>query len=158
MLFRSKPSPVDSGDRDNQIRIPLVKTALGDPPYPVTLTYAGRMPSLETVSSIQFPLVRTVNINAQLSHVRLLLSTTHRWGNFGGTLGQVQDKAEFQAGFLEFRSRQAEQLVALLQSDIDSLTRLRCENNLQQLGLSVDQYTFGNAMYSANREIGRAHV
>lgn len=146
-----KPSPVDASGSGNQVRIPLVKTAIGDPPYPVTLTYAGRMPMLETVSSIQFPLVRTVNINAELSHVRLLLSTTHRWGNFGGTLGQVQDKAEFQAGFLEFRSRQAEQLVALLQSDIDSLTRLRCENNLQQLGLSVDQYTVGNSMYSANR-------
>lgn len=140
-----RPSPVTAATgAGKQVRIPIVKTALGDPPYPVVLTYAGKLPTPGGLATVKFPLMRTVNINAELSHVRLLLPSTHRWVNFDGTLGRVTDKGEFQSGFLDFRTRQVEQIVSLLQSDVDVMTVLRCENNLKQLGVSVDEYTRAN--------------
>lgn len=139
-----RPSPVSAAGTTGQVRIPIVKTALGDPPYPVVLTYAGKLATPGNLTSVKFPLMRTVNINAELSHVRLLLPSTHRWVNFDGTLGRVTDKGEFQSGFLDFRTRQVEQILGLLQSDVDSMTVLRCENNLKQLGFTVDEYTRAN--------------
>jgi hypothetical protein len=82
-----KPTEVPKGPKQ-QVRIPLVKTAPGDADYPVVLTYAGKLPKLGGWQTVRFPFVKTVNINVEMSLVRLQLPTTHRWFDFGGTMSQ----------------------------------------------------------------------
>jgi hypothetical protein len=129
-----------SGGR--RIRIPLVKTAAGDRDYAVVLKYGGQMPEPGSVRAVRFPLIRTVNINVELSQVRLRLPETHSWFNFGGSMRRTADD-ELRAGFLAYQTRQIQRLSQLLKGS-DDFTKARATSNLKQLGLGLtdlqDQY------------------
>ncbi|MBE3070981.1 MAG: hypothetical protein IMZ66_12165, partial [Planctomycetes bacterium] len=76
-----------AAEAGGRIRIPIVKTAEGDLDYAVVLKYAGRIESLENLRwAVRFPLIRTVNINVELSQVQLYLPETHVWFDFRGTM------------------------------------------------------------------------
>jgi hypothetical protein len=65
----------------------LIKTAEGDTDYAVVLKYGGWLQPVGIVDRVAFPLMRTVNINVELSRVRLRVPETHAWFDFGGTSG-----------------------------------------------------------------------
>ncbi len=124
-----------------RVRLPLVKTAAGDLDYPVVIKYGGRLPRPGAMSTTHFPLVKTININVELSQVRLRLPPGMKWWNFGGSMARVQSEDELTAGWLAFRTRQLNELTQILNRSVKlDFSRARALNNLKQLGAEVQQY------------------
>jgi len=64
----------------------------------VVIKYGGTMGSLWNFALVAMPIMHTVNINAELSHVELYLSETHKRVSMGGTMTEVQKEGDFEAG------------------------------------------------------------
>lgn len=131
-----------------RVRIPLIKTAEGDLDYPVVIKYGGRIPAPKWFSRVEFPLIHTLNINVELSQVRLRLPEGFDWFNFNGTLGRVENESELQAGWLAYRTRQLTELSQLLDINSNSAsdyTKARALNNLSALETTIQQ---SNMFYS----------
>ncbi len=124
-----------SSTTSRRLRMPLVKTAEGDLDYAVVLKYGGQMPKPSWFSRVEIPMIHTVNINAEMSQVRLRLPEAYKWFNFDGTLGRVESEADLQAGWLSFRTRQLSDLTQLLSSSGSSndYSKARASSNLKQL-------------------------
>ena len=109
-----KPVVGDPGNL-RHVRIPLVKTAAGDLDYTVRLKYAGKLPAIRTFNKTSFPLLRTLNVNVELTQLVLRLPNTHRWGYFDGSMRQVTQAGDFEAGLLSYQTKLAKRLVKTLQ-------------------------------------------
>ena len=93
-----EPSP----PRPGVVRIPLVKTAEGEGDVSVQLKYGGRLPQVSSLSQVQFPLMKTLNINVELSQVRLMVPETFDWFDFGGTMGRVENEGDLAEVFQSY--------------------------------------------------------
>ncbi|NUQ63983.1 MAG: hypothetical protein HUU20_16010, partial [Pirellulales bacterium] len=153
-----KPTKVPESNDPHRVRIPLVKTAPGDLDYEVVLKYGGRMGPLGHTARVRppvkFPLVRTVNIPVQESHVRLHLPETHRWFEFGGTMGPPVDEADLAAGYVAYQTKVTERLVETMRS-ADDFAKVRAAANLGDLRQQVQQtqstlYAYSNDMLQRN--------
>ncbi|MDP6443903.1 MAG: hypothetical protein QF805_08950 [Pirellulaceae bacterium] len=124
--------PAQSAAGAQLFRLPLIKTAAGDPDYSVEIKYGGQLPPIANWRTVKFPLPRTHNINVELSQVRLFLPESFRWDKFGGSLKQVDDAAELDAGYVTYVNRQIEKATQtlLVGSDYD---RARATSNLKKL-------------------------
>lgn len=72
---------------DNEfVRIPLVKTEVGDLDRVVRIVYAGKTEPLTSWTRLHFPLMKVLNIPVESSTVRLGLPTDFRFYRFEGTL------------------------------------------------------------------------
>ena len=134
-----KPTRAPPPASDREVRIPLLKTAEGDLDYEVRLVYGGKLPSLETLRRVSFPLMRTVNVKVELSQVRLYLPEAYRWFNFDGTMKLVVDEAELQAGNLSYYNKSTEKLAKTLEGG-DEFAKVRASNSLQLLKSDVQSY------------------
>jgi len=134
-----KPTQVPKAADDRLVRVPLIKTATGDLDYPVELKYGGRIATLGGFDPVEFPLVRTVNINVEQSQVRLRLPETHRWFNFGGSMRLVSE-GDLLADFLDYKTKQIQELRRVLSSSSNVFSKARARNNLKQLGLALKSY------------------
>jgi hypothetical protein len=147
-----RPQAATGGKR--RVLIPLVKTAQGDLDYPVVITYAGQLTKPGWFRQVSFPFLKTVNINVELSRVRLLLPAGQRWFNFSGSLGEVGDRGEYEASGLEYQIKRLTRLSDLLRSSSgDDLLKLRASGNLKQLDAQVQQQltqNYQNDAYSRN--------
>ncbi len=132
-----KPAEAEGGDA-SLVRIPLVKTAAGDLDYPVVLKYGGKRPPPGEAGRVAFPLIRTENINVELSQVELRLPRTHRWVHFDGTLGRVTREGEFEAGVLAYQGKVLKRLVSTLQYD-NAFAKGRAFTNLRQFQKGLKQ-------------------
>jgi len=144
-----KPTEVPGGTTPDQVRIPLIKTAEGDTDYAVVLKYGGWLQPVGTVDRVAFPLMRTVNINVELSRVRLRLPETHTWFDFGGSMRRVSDEGEYEADFFSYNAKQVKRLMQTLNTD-NYYARARSMSNLKQLGLAVQNYQQQFGDYRAN--------
>ena len=137
-----KPTKALESNDPHQIRIPLVKTAAGDLDYQVVLKYGGRMDPLQPLAParrpVQFPLVRTVNIPVAESQVRLHLPPTHRWFDFGGTMGPPVDAADLAAGYVAYQTKVTQRLVETMQS-ADDFAKVRAAANFGDFQQQVEQ-------------------
>lgn len=122
------------------VRIPLIKTAEGDLDYPVVLMYGGVMPAAGRLNKVSFPLVKSVNISVERSHVRLRLPENIRWFNFTGTMGRVRGESELMADWLAYRTRQISELASLLGKSGKGYSKIRASNNLKQLDTEILEY------------------
>ena len=139
-----KPALAAAGSTSaaQRVRIPLIKTAEGDLDYPVVIKYGGQIATPNWLNRVEFPLIHTLNINVELSQVRLRLPEAYDWFNFDGTLGRVQSESELQAGWLSYRTRQLTELSQLLGSKAGSAsdyTKARALNNLSALQSTIQQ-------------------
>ncbi|MFO0868071.1 MAG: hypothetical protein U0935_03915 [Pirellulales bacterium] len=152
-----RPQQLPDGAGPGRVRIPLVKTATGDLDYPVVLTYGGQLPEFGAWSPVRFPFLKTRNINVELSRVRLRLPPTHRWLQFGGSLGQVEEREEYEASWFDYQTRRFQRLMDTLSSGkADALTRMRSQSNLKQLGQSLQGLRYTNpAGNTTNAEFNR---
>ncbi|MEX0819591.1 MAG: hypothetical protein WD070_08350, partial [Pirellulaceae bacterium] len=98
-----KPTVVPNASR-RQVRVPLIKTQTGDLDYSVMLKYGGDLNRLRTLRTVSFPLMRTININVQQSHVRLRLPESQRWFNFDGSMRHVPDAGELAADYVSYQT------------------------------------------------------
>ncbi len=115
----------------------------------MVLKYGGLLRPVGTVDRVAFPLIRTVNINVELSRVRLRLPETHTWFDFGGSMRQVFDEGSYEADFFSYNAKQAKRLLQALDTD-NPYARARSMNNLKQLGLAVQNYRQQFGDYTAN--------
>jgi len=123
-------------------RIPLVKTAVGDLDYEVALKYGGRVERLRRFGRMAVPLICTENINVELSQVELRLPRTHRWIDFDGTMRQVLQAGDFEAGVMAYKNKLTQRLVHTLKYG-NPFAQARATSNLKQLtkALQDDQET-----------------
>ena len=136
-----KPTPIDAAGGGSRVGVPLIKTQAGDLDYGVVLTYGGSLGGFEPTQPVRFPLVRTVNINIEQSHVRLWLPQTHRWFGFDGTLRRTTDADELAADFFSYQNKKLQQLMQVASSESnDLLCRVRASTNARQLGESLQGY------------------
>jgi len=122
---------------EGQVRVPLIKTFEGDGDFPVQLKYGGRLSDVTSLSAVNFPLMRTININVELSQVKLMLPETHEWFDFRGTMRKLGDEGEFAEiaqRYLNKRITEASQLIA----SENPYTRIRVANNLKQAAVLLD--------------------
>jgi hypothetical protein len=134
------------------VRIPLVKMGEGEGDYPVQLKYGGQMPEVTSFSQVRFPLMKTVNINVELSQVRLHLPDNFDWSSyfeFGGTMRPVADESELSEvyqGYLNKRIQEAKELL----TSANPYTKIRAQSNLKQSALLFD-----NSRSMATNDSGR---
>ena len=86
-----KPTRVPGSADPQDVRIPLIKTAAGEGAYDVVLKYGGDVPPLATLGSVDFPMIRCLNIQPELSQAWLYLPAEYRWFDFGGTMHPVAE-------------------------------------------------------------------
>jgi len=131
-----KPTRMDEARR---VRIPIVKTAEGDLDYAVVLKYGGRIDSIDALAwSVTFPLIRPVNIRAELSQVELYLPETHRWFDFDG-MDLVTEEGTFEAGILAYQNKLAGRLMQTLRSD-NPFAQTRARSNLKDIAEQINDY------------------
>jgi len=150
---------VPDGNHGGRVRIPLVKTAAGDLDYEVALKYGGRLDGLRHIARVGFPLIRTENINVELSQVELRLPRSHKWLDFDGTMRMVQQAGDFEAGFLSYQNKLTERLVNTLKYG-NYFEQARSVSNLKGLAKSLEStqkkmQTYGNNA-KVNIEISNA--
>jgi len=126
------PDPADP----QRLQVPLVKTAAGDLDYTVVLKYAGTLRVPGPVAASDLPFVLTANINVEQSQVELWLPATRRWFGFGGTLRQVREGGEFEAGYLAYQNKLAKRLMETLQYG-NVFEKARAVSNLKQVNVQM---------------------
>ena len=131
-----KPAPVPDAALPGQVRIPLIKTAEGDRDYPVVLHYGGRLPPVHPIRGIAFPFLQTLNINVELSQVRLRLPESYRWFAFDGTMRRVTEEADLAADVYDYNTRQIRRLMQVWDTE-NPYARARVANNLLQIEQSL---------------------
>jgi hypothetical protein len=134
------PQAAGAAAAAGRVRIPLVKTAEGEGDYPVQLKYGGRMPPLASLSQVRFPLMRTVNINVELSQVTLRLPDEYDWSSyfeFGGTMRSVADEGELAEVYQSYLNKRIQEAKELL-SSANPYTQIRAQSNLRQARILFD--------------------
>jgi hypothetical protein len=145
-----KPVIPEDG-QTGRTRIPLVKTAVGDLDYEVALKYGGRVEALRRFGRMDIPLIRTQNINVELSQVELRLPKTHRWLDFDGTMRRVAQAGDFEAGMMAYKNKLTQRLVHTLKYG-NPFAQARATSNLRQLtkALESDQRNMQSFSYNPN--------
>jgi len=145
--------PVAVAGNARRALVPLVKTAAGDPYYVVGLKFGGRLPAMGTLGKVDFPMLRCVNIQPELSHARLYLPKGQYWFDFGGTMRRAESETELEKGYVQFYNKQISQIGQAIEQG-DEWTKARGQNALKQIGLAVHGYgqsgqTFNPQMQAA---------
>ncbi|HOW69243.1 MAG TPA: hypothetical protein PKY77_01480 [Phycisphaerae bacterium] len=135
----AKPTRLPDPARSDHLLIPLFKTAAGDLDYEVVLKYGGRLSSLGGAGAVALPLIRAVNISAEVSQVRLFLPEQYKWFDFGGTMTQVQDDAELAAGFVSYQTKRAERLNQAMRG-ASGFAQVRAVENLKIVQSELEGY------------------
>ncbi|MCX5654149.1 MAG: hypothetical protein NTY65_05825, partial [Planctomycetota bacterium] len=157
-----KPTVLPEAAGRGRVRIPLVRTAAGDLDYPVVLKYGGKLPPLEALRvSVDFPLIRTVNINVELSQVELHVPETLQWTWWRGSMHEAAAEGEFEAGVMAYQNRLAEGLVRTLRFG-NPFEKARAASNYKSLSLEMQKNKDDAAAYTGNKglqiEAGNATV
>lgn len=150
-----KPVRWKDNTDQNKLRIPLVKNAEGDLDYPVTIKYAGFIPTLSTFKETSFPVIETLNINVQLSQLHLRLPEDYRWLRFGGTMTQVNEAGELEEDYLAYQSRQIEKLAQQIQTSSNEsnafFSKQRAFENLDV----ISQELQSNGKFRGNQKLAK---
>ncbi len=146
--------PIQSSKKPNRLgasrlRLPLVRTQTGDLDYGVEVKYAGKLDKRGLTSKLDFPLIQSVNINVELSQVKLLLPEDQYWYGFSGTLGQVHDESSFLAGWLLHKNKQIGRLSQLSAQGDELFSKVRAEENIKQIESAV-KWQLGNSKFAIN--------
>ncbi|MCX7590319.1 MAG: hypothetical protein N2255_01690, partial [Kiritimatiellae bacterium] len=148
-----KPVIPDAAARQ-RVRIPLVKTATGELDYTVVLTYGGKTGCPPHLGMAKIPLIRTVNISADLSQLELFLPHTHTWFHFGGTMEHVRSHEDFQVGFLQYQAKVGKSLLQVLRYG-DLFSQKRAAANLGRWEKNLRDYQSGGGVVAQSESLSR---
>ncbi len=155
-----KPLVMPGAKTKGQVRIPLAKTARGDRDYLVEIKYGGRLTTPASMSSISFPLVRTVNIEPELSQVRLHLPEDFRWFDFRGTMKREVVKGDLKASYFNsYLNPQLDRLNEIMSSSRSSTyEKERAKESFYEIKKEVDimQQEAGEGEYALNTGLQKA--
>ncbi len=146
--------PIDVAGQPNRVRLPLVRTALGDLDFEVVIKYGG---SMDGLGAVDFPLVRTVNINVEMSQVRLFLPEDRLWFGFGGTMRLSEDAGDLEAGYLAYQTRTMQQLLETSR-DANVWAKLRASSSLKSLAADVGRQVDAQSLNIAVQQERAAQV
>jgi len=153
-----KPTRIEGGEsalagQAGRVRIPIVKTAEGDLDYAVVLKYGGVVGRLGAMQyRVRFPLVRTLNIEAELGQVRLYVPEEYVWIDFDTDMTRVEEAGTLEAGVLQYQWKLAGRLLQTLRSD-NPFAQTRARSNLKQIGRSIAQHQQTLQMYYRNEAV-----
>lgn len=152
-----KPVQVSGPAKARNLHLPLVKTAPGDLDYEVVIKYGGALDKPGSIGSVSFPLIRTVNINVELSRARLFLPDTHSWFDFGGTMRPITEVGEYEAGYVAYQTREVERLAKTL-SDSNEYARARGAWSFENLKSEIAEQREQLRGYDAGEELQRQQI
>ena len=147
-----KPARSVGAADDSLLRIPLIKTAEGDLDYPVVLKYAGKVDELTALSPVRFPIIRTENINIELSQVKLYLPEDYRWYQFDGTATRVASEEDFVADYVAYQTQQVEKLTQIIR-DSNQFSKSRAISNVGRLDAELKQFRGARGERVANERL-----
>ncbi len=153
-----KPTRIEGGEtapdgQAGRVRIPIVKTAEGDLDYAVVLKYGGVVPRLGAMQyRVRFPLVRTLNIEAELGQVRLYVPEEYAWFGFDTDMSEVEAAGTLDAGVLQYQWKQARRLLQTLRSD-NPFAQTRARSNLKAIGRSIEEQQQTLQTYYGNKAV-----
>ncbi len=134
-----KPAQMPPPAPATQLRIPLVKTADGDLDYEVQIKYGGTIATLTgRAGKIDFPFMKTLNINVELSQVELYLPEDHNWFDFDGTMTRVREAGDYLADELAYQTQKLEKLSRSMRSKSE-YAKVRALNNWGVLKQEVEE-------------------
>ncbi len=132
-----------------RVRLPLVRTQVGDLDYGVMIKYAGSLGKSGSLSSMTFPLIKTINVNVELSQVRLMLPENQHWYGFSGTLGRVGDEGDFLAGELSYKNKLLQNFSDVLsKTSAGSFSNVRAATNAKRVQGSIQADFLGGTTQS----------
>ncbi len=149
-----KPVAWPAAQSDRRLRIPLIKTPLGELDYSVQLKYAGQLGVLANLKLVSFPVIDTLNINVQLSQLHLQLPESHRWLNFDGTMTKVDDRGELEESYLSYKAQQIQLLAEQIQSKASSIGSFSKSRAFKNLG-KLEQELAGLQTQESHRSSGK---
>lgn len=118
------------------VRIPLVKTEVGDADYVVRIIYAGELPPMKSLDNIKFPLIEPrKNIHIESSLVRLFLPDDFRY-KFDGKLSPLEDsRAHQEVSKLKdsYNRQMYDRLRSTISSSKNDFERVRANISLNEL-------------------------
>jgi hypothetical protein len=123
------------------VLIPLLKSSELNLDYPIELVYEGQIPLARGWQETAMPLATTVDIESEVSHVRLHLPPEMRPWYFGGTMSQVNSAGELLAEVQDYQTR----LLADFKSSI-SASKLSLKQQMRRK-LEFDDYLSRNSMF-----------
>lgn len=147
-----KPARSVGTSLDSLLRIPLIKTAEGDLDYDVVLKYAGKLDDLRFLSAVQFPIIRTENINIELSQVKLFLPKDFHWFDFDGNATQVSGQGDFDADFVAYQTQQVEKLTQIIRG-AKGFSQSRAIYNVQKLGEELQAWRSKSSRRATNEQL-----
>ena len=150
-----KPTVLDTKVQPRAVRIPLIKTAAGELDYKVVLKYAGKLPALGSGRvSVDFPLIRTTNINVELSQVELRLPADYTWFDFGGTARRITEEGTAEAGMLSYLNKKAENLVQTVKYG-NPFEKARATESIKHLSQDIEQFKKDVGQFKGNRDLDK---
>ena len=117
---------------NGQVRIPLVKTGEGEGDYAVEVKYGGAINLKVNGGATAFPLVRSNNINIELSQVRLHLPESMIWFDFNGTMRLVASDSALAEGFQSYLNKRIQEAAQALASGSNEYSKVRAAVNLSK--------------------------
>ncbi|MHB8970989.1 MAG: hypothetical protein ACYC3X_11240 [Pirellulaceae bacterium] len=147
-----KPAQATGTENPQVLRIPLIKTAEGDLDFPVVLKYAGKFDRLRTFQTVSIPVIRTDNINIEMSQVQLHLPPDFEWFHFTGTATRAQDEDDFKAGYVAYRTQQVEKLTQIIRGS-NEFSKARAVVNVKALEQELQGLQRDGRLSSSNVQL-----
>ncbi|MDP1560865.1 MAG: hypothetical protein Q8M16_05670 [Pirellulaceae bacterium] len=112
------------GGAAGAVLIPLLKSSELNLDYPIDLIYQGKIESRSTLQEVSMPLAYTVDVESEVSHLRLHLSSDLRPLNFGGTMSRVNEERVLREEVLEYRVKQLSDFKKSIGTGLSSVNKL----------------------------------
>ncbi|MEC9117700.1 MAG: hypothetical protein VX607_12585, partial [Planctomycetota bacterium] len=104
----------------------------GEGDYAVEVKYGGAINLKVNGGTTVFPLVRSNNINIELSQVRLHLPESMNWFDFNGTMRLVESDSALAEGFQSYLNKRIQEAAQAIASGSNEYSKVRAAVNLSQ--------------------------
>jgi hypothetical protein len=122
----------NAGGAADTVQIPLLKSSELNLDYPIDVIYQGRLNSVTLLQEVSMPLAFTVDVESEVSHLRLHLSSDLRPLRFGGTMSQVIEERVLREEVLDYRVQQLSNFKKSISKDnLSNAQQARQRNELE---------------------------